>query len=65
MREGYAPTPGRLPDEVTALLERFGWRDVLDLGDLSNARAMESYVTLWLGLFTALGTPLVNVKVVR
>lgn len=51
--------------EVTSLLERFGWRDVLDLGDLSNARAMESYVTLWLAMFTALGTPLVNVKVVR
>ena len=56
---------GAAKDEVSALLERFGWRDVLDLGDLSNARAMESYVTLWLGLFTALGTPLVNVKVVR
>lgn len=51
--------------EVTALLEGFGWRDVLDLGDLSNARAMEAYVMLWLAMFTALGTPMVNTKVVR
>ncbi len=51
--------------EVTALLQSFGWRDVLDLGDLSNARAMESYVTLWLAMFTALGTPMVNIKAVR
>ncbi len=51
--------------EVTGLLQGFGWKDVLDLGDLSNARAMEAYVTLWLGMFTALGTPMVNFKAVR
>jgi predicted dinucleotide-binding enzyme len=51
--------------EVTTLLERFGWRDVLDLGDLSNARGMEAYVMFWLGMLSALGTPVVNVKVVR
>jgi predicted dinucleotide-binding enzyme len=51
--------------EVTTLLEAFGWKDVLDLGELSNARAMEAYVTMWLAMFTALGTPLVNIKAVR
>ncbi|MEP6477320.1 MAG: NAD(P)-binding domain-containing protein [Actinomycetota bacterium] len=56
---------GGAKDEVAALLTSFGWRDVLDLGALSNARAMESYVTLWLAMFTALGTPMVNVKAVR
>ncbi len=50
---------------VTALLEGFGWRDVLDLGDLSNARAMEAYLHLWIGLLTALGTSMFNTKVVR
>lgn len=50
---------------VTDLLREFGWNDVLDLGDLTNARAMEAYVTLWLSLFNAVGTPMVNIKVVR
>lgn len=51
--------------KVTALLESFGWKDVLDLGDITNARAMEAYVTLWVRMFNALGTPMINVKVVR
>ncbi len=51
--------------KVTALLQSFGWKDVLDLGDITNARAMEAYVTLWVRMFTALGTPMINVKVVR
>ena len=51
--------------EVSALLHTFGWRDVLDLGDLTNARAMEAYVTLWIRMFSALDTPMINIKVVR
>lgn len=43
----------------------FGWRDVLDLGDLSGARAMEGYLLLWLRVLQATGTPIFNVKVVR
>ena len=50
---------------VRALLEEFGWRDVLDLGDLKAARAMEMYLPLWLRLMGAAGTPSFNVKVVR
>jgi predicted dinucleotide-binding enzyme len=56
---------GAAKREVTTLLEAFGWRDVLDLGELSNARAMEAYVTMWLAMFTALDTPMVNIKAVR
>lgn len=52
-------------DQVTALLrEGFGWRHVLDLGDLTGARSMEMYVLFWLRLFSATGTPMVNVRVV-
>jgi predicted dinucleotide-binding enzyme len=51
--------------EVTRLLEDFGWRDVVDLGDLTAARAMEAYVLLWLRLYTAFDTPMVNIKVRR
>ncbi|HXJ66898.1 MAG TPA: NAD(P)-binding domain-containing protein [Actinomycetota bacterium] len=50
---------------VRALLEEFGWRDVLDLGDLKAARAMEMYLPLWLRLMGAAGTPMFNVKVAR
>jgi 8-hydroxy-5-deazaflavin:NADPH oxidoreductase len=50
---------------VTELLERFGWTDVIDLGDLTAARAMESYLPIWLRLMQATETPLFNTKVVR
>ena len=62
------PICGDDPDarrEVAGLLQEFGWRDVVDLGDLSGARAMEAYLLLWLRLYGAFGTPLVNTKVVR
>ncbi|MEP7060145.1 MAG: NAD(P)-binding domain-containing protein [Actinomycetota bacterium] len=50
---------------VTQILVAFGWRDVLDLGDLTNARGMEAYLLMWLSMYTAAGTPVVNTKVVR
>jgi predicted dinucleotide-binding enzyme len=51
--------------QVADLLRSFGWRDVVDLGDLTAARGMEAYVLFWLGLYGAAGSPLVNVKIVR
>jgi len=52
--------------QVTSLLsEGFGWRQVLDLGDISSARGTESYLLLWLRLWGALGTPNFNVRIVR
>ena len=52
--------------QVTRLLGVwFGWRDVLDLGDLSAARGMEAYLLLWLRIMQATGTPILNTKVVR
>jgi 8-hydroxy-5-deazaflavin:NADPH oxidoreductase len=50
---------------VRDLLESFGWSDILDLGDISTARATESYLPLWLAASKALGTMAFNVKVVR
>jgi predicted dinucleotide-binding enzyme len=50
---------------VRRLLESFGWRDVLDLGDISTARATEGHLPLWLALSKALGTMSLNVSVVR
>jgi predicted dinucleotide-binding enzyme len=47
------------------LLKSFGWRDVLDLGDISSARGPEMYMAMWLRLWGATGTGMLNVKVVR
>jgi enamidase len=51
--------------QVADLLRSFGWRDVVDLGDLTAARGMEAYLLLWLRLYGAAGSPLVNTKIVR
>ena len=50
---------------VTGILREFGWRDVLDLGDLTAARATEMVLPIWLRLMGALQTPMFNFKVVR
>jgi predicted dinucleotide-binding enzyme len=62
------PICGDDPDakaNVTDLLRAFGWRDVVDLGDLTNARGMEAYLLLWLSMYGVAGTPMVNTKIVR
>jgi predicted dinucleotide-binding enzyme len=52
---------------VRGLLLEFGWTDdeVLDLGDLSAARGLELYLSLWLRTFRAVGTGSFNIHVVR
>jgi 8-hydroxy-5-deazaflavin:NADPH oxidoreductase len=50
---------------VRELLESFGWKDPIDLGDISTARATEGYVPLWLSLWKQLGTLNFNINVVR
>ncbi len=50
---------------VTELLRSFGSVDVVDLGDITTARGAEMYPPLWLRLWSALGTGMLNVKVVR
>jgi len=47
------------------LLKSFGWKDVLDLGDVSSARGPEMYMAMWIRLWGATGTGMINVKVVR
>ena len=43
----------------------FGWRHVLDLGDISTARGTEMYLPLWLRLWGAVGSPVINIKVMK
>ncbi|HEX4440903.1 MAG TPA: NAD(P)-binding domain-containing protein [Thermoanaerobaculia bacterium] len=51
--------------QVAALLGDFGWTSVIDLGDVTAARGTEAYLLLWLRLWGALGTPILNIRVVR
>lgn len=50
--------------QVTELLGSFGWpaERVIDLGGIDGARAAEMYLAMWLRLFGAAGTPMVNVE---
>jgi predicted dinucleotide-binding enzyme len=51
--------------QVAELLQGFGWpaASLLDLGDITGARAMEMYLPLWMRLYGAKGTPVLNVEV--
>ena len=51
---------------VTEILRGwFGWKNVIDLGDITTARGTESYLPLWIRLWGALGTADFNIRVVR
>lgn len=43
----------------------FGWKDVVDLGDITASRGQEMILPLWLRLWGTLKTPAFNFKIVR
>lgn len=49
---------------VRILKEWFGWREVIDLGDITTARSVEMYVLLWHDLRNAISSQRFNVKLV-
>jgi predicted dinucleotide-binding enzyme len=50
---------------VTALLkDGFGWKSVVDLGDISTARGVEMVLPLWVSLMSKIGSPMFNFKIV-
>jgi predicted dinucleotide-binding enzyme len=52
--------------KVTEILTHwFGWKHVTDLGDLTNARAMEMLLPLWVRLFGKYQSPMFQFKIVR
>jgi predicted dinucleotide-binding enzyme len=50
---------------VTELLESFGWKDVLDLGDITTARGTEMMLPIWVRVWAATGKPMFQFKLVR
>jgi predicted dinucleotide-binding enzyme len=51
--------------QVVELLRGFGWKDIIDLGDITNARGLESLLPLWVRLWGAIKSPAFSIKVVR
>jgi predicted dinucleotide-binding enzyme len=49
--------------KVKEILDWFGWKAPIDLGDLSNARYTEMLSACWMSLFAIYGTPNFNFKV--
>ena len=49
--------------EHRLLRDAFGWTSVIDLGDITGARGAEMYLPLWIQLWGAKGTGILNVKV--
>jgi predicted dinucleotide-binding enzyme len=61
---------GNDPDaraEVKKLLKKFGWKDesLLDLGDITGARATESFLPIWLRVMGVIKTGAFNFRLVR
>jgi predicted dinucleotide-binding enzyme len=51
--------------QVADLLRSFGWIHIFDLGDLSTARGTEAYQLLWVRLYGAMNTGMINVKIMK
>lgn len=52
--------------KVTEFLrDWFGWKSVIDLGDISASRGTESYLPLWIRLWGGLQTADFNIKIMR
>jgi 8-hydroxy-5-deazaflavin:NADPH oxidoreductase len=47
------------------LTDWFGWKIILDIGDLSGARSMEAWVILWVRFMGTLGTMNFNLHMVK
>ena len=51
--------------QVMELLRSFGWIHIFDLGDLSTARGTEAYQLLWVRLYGAMNTGMINIKLMK
>jgi 8-hydroxy-5-deazaflavin:NADPH oxidoreductase len=62
-----AGNDGAAKSEAEHLLETFGWptTSILDLGDITAARATEMFLPMWLCICGTLGTSRFNIRVVQ
>ena len=50
---------------IKILREWFGWKHIIDLGDITTSRAVESYVLLWRSFRKVVSSYQFNIKLVR
>jgi predicted dinucleotide-binding enzyme len=50
---------------VSDLLRSLGWQSIIDLGDITSARAAEQILPLWVRLYGVLGTADFNIAVMK
>ena len=50
---------------VSDILRQLGWKDIVDLGDITTARGTEMLLPIWLRLWGVVGSPMFNFKIVR
>ncbi|MGZ5281890.1 MAG: NADPH-dependent F420 reductase [Bacteroidia bacterium] len=51
---------------VTEMLKKdFGWKEPIDLGDITNARATEMLLPIWVRLYGKYQSPMFNFKIVK
>lgn len=50
---------------IGILKDWFGWKSVIDLGDITTSRGTEAYVLMWVRLYGAIGGPDFNIRLVR
>ena len=48
---------------VQGILQAFGWKDIMDLGDISSSRATEMLLPIWLRVWGVMGQTPYNFKI--
>jgi 8-hydroxy-5-deazaflavin:NADPH oxidoreductase len=51
--------------QVSEILKSFGWKDIMDLGDITASRSVEMLLPIWLKSWAVVGNTPFNFKVVR
>jgi hypothetical protein len=60
-----AGNSAKAKDEAKAILARFNWSDIIDLGDITGARGMEMILPIWLRTLQATQNRYLGFKIVR
>ncbi len=50
---------------VQSILQSFGWKDIIDLGDITSSRAVEMLMPVWLRTWGVMGQTPFNFKIAR
>jgi 8-hydroxy-5-deazaflavin:NADPH oxidoreductase len=50
--------------EVVKLMNQYGWKNIIDLGDIKSSRGAEMMLIIWVNLMGTLRTPMFNFRVV-